>query len=122
MLVASYARKYRAIPMPQGYFPERTKKVLNAFRQRAKNERHPSLLAKFPLERVATNLKNTWHSDGVRIYRNWLLYLSEQRREVRRGGRASGRLSKAPPEGRKGIRNSFQISGASRFTPPIIAA
>jgi homoserine O-succinyltransferase len=73
-------REMGAYPtMPKGYFDDQSEQLLADFRRRALSHRCSELLAKFPVERVAANLKNTWHSAGKRIYRNWLLYMSARR-------------------------------------------
>jgi homoserine O-succinyltransferase/O-acetyltransferase len=70
--------------MPLGYFDAHAEKLLSAFRERAHSDQRKEVLAKFPVDLVAANLKSTWQSEAVRIYRNWLLYISEQRTVRRR--------------------------------------
>jgi homoserine O-succinyltransferase len=65
--------------MPQGYFSGISEKALVAFRNEALLSRRPELLASFPADRLARDLRNTWHSAAKRIYRNWILYLSSQK-------------------------------------------
>ena len=65
--------------MPKGYFDDHSEQLLADFRTRALSNRRNELLARFPVERVAANLKCTWHSAATRIYRNWLLYMSARR-------------------------------------------
>jgi homoserine O-succinyltransferase len=73
-------REMEAYPtMPKGYFDDQSQQLLANFRKRALSNRCNELLARFPVERVAANLKCTWHSAGTRIYRNWLLYMSARR-------------------------------------------
>jgi homoserine O-succinyltransferase len=62
--------------MPKGYFDEGAEELLADFRKRALSNRRNELFASFPVGRVAANLKNTWHSAAIRIYRNWILYIS----------------------------------------------
>jgi homoserine O-succinyltransferase/O-acetyltransferase len=65
--------------MPQGYLDEDTVDALTALRERALLDRREGLLADFPTSLVASKVRNTWRSAGVCIYRNWLLYLCEQK-------------------------------------------
>lgn len=64
--------------MPQGYFSIVAEEALAAFKREALSERQPELLANFPVDRLARDLRNTWHAAGKRIYRNWISYLSSQ--------------------------------------------
>src|SRR5215472_7611435 len=73
-------REIEAYPtMPKGYFDDQAEGLLAAFRKTALSNRRSELLAKFPVDRVAADLKNTWHSAAIRIYRNWMLYVSARR-------------------------------------------
>jgi len=62
--------------MPKKYFDEKAEELLADFRNRALSNRRDELLGEFPADRVAANLKNTWHSAATRIYRNWMLYMT----------------------------------------------
>ena len=64
---------------PKGYFDYQSEQLLADFRAHALSNRCHELLARFPVEHVAANLKNTWCSAATRIYRNWVLYMSAQR-------------------------------------------
>lgn len=64
--------------MPQGYFSIVAEEALAAFKREALSRRQPELLANFPVDRLARDLKNTWQAAAVRIYRNWISYLSSQ--------------------------------------------
>ena len=73
-------RESEAYPtMPKKYFDEQAEELLIDFRNRALSNRRDELLAEFPADRVAANLKNTWHSAATRIYRNWILYMTAKR-------------------------------------------
>ena len=81
-------REKSAYPlMPEGYFDEDAAAQLGSFRERALSDRtshrspdrNDKLLADFPLAPLAAKLKNRWRPAAVRVYRNWLLYLSEQK-------------------------------------------
>jgi len=65
--------------MPQGYFGRVAEEALIAFENEARLSRRPELLTSFPVDRLARDLRNTWHSAARRIYRNWILYLSSQK-------------------------------------------
>jgi homoserine O-succinyltransferase len=65
--------------MPQSYFGRESEEALRAFRQQALLSRRPELLASFPVDELARELRNTWHAAAKRIYRNWILYLSSQK-------------------------------------------
>jgi homoserine O-succinyltransferase len=68
--------------MPTGYFDDHAEQLLTIFQKRALLDRRGELLASFPTERVAANLKNSWHAVAKCIYRNWIQYMSD--RKVRR--------------------------------------
>ena len=73
-------REHERYPaMPQCYFGRATEESLRAFQQEALLSRRPELLASFPVDRLARELRNTWHAAAKRIYRNWILYLSSQK-------------------------------------------
>ena len=65
--------------MPQGYFDEAATDCLAAFRERALLQRREALLASFPAALVERNPTNTWRASAIRLYRNWLAYISEQK-------------------------------------------
>ena len=65
--------------MPCGYFRPDTAAGFAAFRQRALRERDINLLAIVPTAGAGTELAHGWRGLAVRIYANWLSYLSERR-------------------------------------------
>jgi homoserine O-succinyltransferase len=65
--------------MPKGYFNRDAEETLSTFKREALSDRQAELFASFPVDRLAQNLRNTWHPAAKRIYRNWLLYLSSQK-------------------------------------------
>jgi homoserine O-succinyltransferase/O-acetyltransferase len=79
-------------PMPQGYFDHETLTVLSALRERALAHRQEEVMKDFPDALAAGSIANTWSTDAVRIYRNWLTYMA---------GRKSREL-KAKPFGASG--------------------
>ncbi len=62
--------------MPSGYFDDPVAELLTAFQKHALFDRRKDLLADFPVDRAASNLKASWQVAATRIYRNWILYLS----------------------------------------------
>jgi homoserine O-succinyltransferase/O-acetyltransferase len=69
--------------MPNQYFDPEVTDILNAFRARALVNRGEELLSAFPIERVSNNLSNTWHSQALCAYRNWLNYIIERKASTR---------------------------------------
>jgi homoserine O-succinyltransferase len=65
--------------MPKNYFDKDAEETLITFERQALSGRQPELFAGFPVDRLAQDLRNTWHSAAKRIYRNWILYLSSQK-------------------------------------------
>ena len=67
-------------PMPVGYFDDETVRVLDDLRERALSDRREELLAQFPLSAAAGRVMNNWRSAGESLYRNWLGYLSWEKK------------------------------------------
>jgi homoserine O-succinyltransferase len=65
--------------MPKQYFDPATTNMLNAFRVRALVDRREELLSTFPTEHVSDNVSNTWHSQALCTYRNWLNYIVKRK-------------------------------------------
>ena len=65
--------------MPKGYFDDHAAELLTEFQKHALLNRRNELLADFPVDRAAKNLKRTWASAATCIYRNWILYLAARR-------------------------------------------
>ena len=90
--------------LPRGYFDDDTVDVLTAVRERALLDRREELLADFPTALVAGKVRNTWHSEAVCVYRNWLLYLCAQKdrrlkaRERRRPGKPLEVVTSGSPQ------------------------
>ena len=70
--------------MPKGYFDDRAEQVLTIFQKQALLDRRGELLASFPTERLAANLKNSWRGAATCIYRNWIRYMSDKKSRHRR--------------------------------------
>jgi hypothetical protein len=47
-------------------------------------DRQEELLSAFPTEHVFSNVPNTWHSQALHIYGNWLNYVIERKVHPRR--------------------------------------
>ena len=67
--------------MPHGYFSVVEKEALARFKREALSGRRPELLACFPVDQLARDLRQTWHTAARRIYGNWISYLSSQKAE-----------------------------------------
>jgi homoserine O-succinyltransferase len=65
--------------LPHEYFDDETEARMLAFRDRAVLWPAESLLCEFPVVQQSHGVKRAWHSMAVRLYHNWLLYLSEQK-------------------------------------------
>ncbi|MBV9226834.1 MAG: homoserine O-succinyltransferase [Acidobacteriaceae bacterium] len=65
--------------MPQGYFDGDATAAFTSVRARAVADRREQSLANFNPLIQSPNVRNTWHPDAVRFYRNWLRYLFEQK-------------------------------------------
>jgi len=63
--------------MPQGYFDTEARKLLAIFKNQAHTDRRQELLSAFPVDAVASKLKNTWRLTAQQIYRNWITYIAE---------------------------------------------
>jgi homoserine O-succinyltransferase len=66
--------------MPQNYFDEDATAVLTLLRVRAEANRCEQAFADFPASvQEAAGVRSTWRPEAVRVYRNWLRYLVEQK-------------------------------------------
>jgi homoserine O-succinyltransferase len=65
--------------LPKQYFDPATTNILNAFRARALVECREELLSAFPTEHAFSNTRDTWHSQAIHTYRNWLSYIAERK-------------------------------------------
>jgi homoserine O-succinyltransferase/O-acetyltransferase len=68
---------------PHGYFGLEALTRLKEFQQKAMTERSEEIMAEFPEAFVTSHLQNGWHDSAVRVYRNWLEFLSEKKAEIR---------------------------------------
>jgi homoserine O-succinyltransferase/O-acetyltransferase len=80
--------------LPKQYFDPATTDVLNAFRARALFNRREELLSAFPSEQAFSNSRDTWHSQALNTYGNWLSYIAECKALGKAApGRSAGRMS-----------------------------
>jgi len=68
-------------PMPEGYFDEDTVEALTRLHERALADRREELLGEFPTAMAVGKVTNTWRSTAVSLYRNWLLYIRQQKEQ-----------------------------------------
>ncbi len=78
---------------PRDYFNSAAMFLSDDFRMRAIGERRGDLVGDFPLEPLAGAIENTWRDTSVGLYRNWINYLKDRKRDrrlvVERGRRVS---------------------------------
>ena len=67
--------------LPVGYFDQNTIDALSALREQAVADRRDLLLAQFPLALAMRRVRDPWRSTAVCLYRSWLQYLCEKKRE-----------------------------------------
>jgi homoserine O-succinyltransferase len=63
--------------MPSGYFGDRAREALLAFRERALRERDIVLLPLFPMVAAQQDLCSSWRPAALNLYANWLSTLAE---------------------------------------------
>ena len=68
--------------MPKDYFDATATKVLTDFRDIALSDRREELIESFPEAALVGDLKSTWRSSAMSIYRNWLQYVVSNRSEA----------------------------------------
>jgi homoserine O-succinyltransferase/O-acetyltransferase len=83
--------------MPRDYFDEKTSAALNEFRDLALRDRNIDLLEKLPLVRGEGKMPHPWRDSAIKLYANWLAYLTNRRAEAR----WSDKVSVTAPNGRK---------------------
>src|SRR2546430_16548630 len=64
--------------MPQSYFDDRTAAAWTSLQARALSGHREELIADLPVPPAPGALADTWRPAAVRLYRNWLLYMSER--------------------------------------------
>ncbi|MFZ0951973.1 MAG: homoserine O-succinyltransferase [Candidatus Sulfotelmatobacter sp.] len=68
--------------MPKDYFDATTTKLLTQFRDIALSDRREELMEGFPEADLVGDLKSTWRSSAMSIYRNWLQYVASKKAEA----------------------------------------
>jgi homoserine O-succinyltransferase len=68
--------------MPKGYFDVAAAKLLTDFRDIALSDRREELMESFPEAVLGDDLKSTWRSSAMSIYRNWLQYVVSNKAEA----------------------------------------
>jgi homoserine O-succinyltransferase len=83
--------------LPEHYFEDEAVRSLADFRRRACADRREQLMVEFPTTAISSAAP-AWRPYATGIYRNWLTYLSAQKRQSLRPAEylASLRLDKAP--------------------------
>jgi homoserine O-succinyltransferase/O-acetyltransferase len=86
--------------VPKHYFDDATAQAFADFQRRACADRREELMAEFPTTGTSLSASPAWHPFATGIYRNWLTYLSAQKRQVLQPTEylASLRLDKAPAQ------------------------
>jgi homoserine O-succinyltransferase/O-acetyltransferase len=82
--------------LPYGYFGANAWTRLQEFQRKAMAERTEEIMAEFPEAFVTSQLQNGWHDSAVRVYHNWLEFLSEKKAETRYAPVRVSRSSGAP--------------------------
>jgi len=62
--------------VPESYFDPLSVNLLGDFRAMAERERRESIMESFPEAQVVETLQHSWRPAAVRIYQNWLNYLT----------------------------------------------
>jgi homoserine O-succinyltransferase len=68
--------------MPRGYFDPTAADALARFQERAVREPHQSLLEHFPFSFLEDRVAPSSGASAVRIYANWLSYVSARRQQI----------------------------------------
>jgi homoserine O-succinyltransferase/O-acetyltransferase len=68
--------------MPKEYFDASAAELLTNFQKGVAAERREELMECFPETALVGGLRNTWHYNAIRIYRNWLQYAVTKKDDV----------------------------------------
>ena len=82
--------------MPQEYFDEDSARALDAFRNRALDNRHQELMTTFPIDLLTGKLTEPWRSAATQTYSNWLQQITERKADQVTPGRSVA-ISTASP-------------------------
>jgi homoserine O-succinyltransferase/O-acetyltransferase len=78
---------------PQDYFDSAAMFLADDFRTRAEGGPHGDLIGEFPMRSLHAGIENTWHSEAIAVYRNWIQYLKEQKSHRRSPATRAQRVS-----------------------------
>jgi len=65
--------------LPQDYFDRQAMGVFEDFAERARRDRRPELISKFPEKSIAATLTNRWRPSAAAIFGNWLDYVASHK-------------------------------------------
>lgn len=100
--------------MPHLYFDPAAVAQLEALQQQAEIQRSDELLARVSQVLETIQIENTWNSTAAHIYRNWLQYISAQKkRSLHQTGAPAGQLSEATSPRHHGISPIATLKAAS---------
>src|SRR5580698_995313 len=68
--------------MPKGYFDAAAARLLSDFRDVALADRREEVMEGFPEAALVGDLKSTWRTSALSIYRNWLQYVASKKTEA----------------------------------------
>jgi homoserine O-succinyltransferase/O-acetyltransferase len=77
---------------PQNYF-DAAMFLADDFRSRAEGGPHGELIGEFPVRSLRAGIENTWHSNAITVYRNWVAFLKEQKSHRRSPATREQRVS-----------------------------
>jgi homoserine O-succinyltransferase len=78
---------------PQNYFDGAAMFLADDFRTRAEGGPHGELIGEFPVRSLRAGIENTWHSNAITVYRNWVAFLKEQKSHRRSPATREQRVS-----------------------------
>jgi len=86
--------------VPEHYFDNATAQAFAEFERRASADRREALMGEYPTAGTGLSAPPAWHPFATGIYRNWLTYLSAQKRQLLQPAEylASLRLDKLPAQ------------------------
>lgn len=73
-------------PIPRTYFDEQTTNELGRLQERALGDRSGTLLSEISSALGKKEIENTWSASATAIYKNWLMYICEQKEKTLRSG------------------------------------
>src|SRR5580658_7389001 len=68
--------------MPKGYFDAAAARLLSDFRDVALADRREEVMEGFPEAALVGDLKSTWRTSALSVYRNWLQYVASKKTEA----------------------------------------